>query len=332
MPPLPLLPPSPPPPPPPSPPPASRHPLLLQYYPHVLTLREYALSKLPKTSRIRRRKIAVLGLDAAGKVLTDVERSLGRFLDAVLVGLDKVDADPPADNRWEQWISFSQKNDESYVTLSDGVRGALFSQTEVSIPASHALVVCSRTEPGKQVVDFVIWLLFSRDRRAGGWPSHLLCDGFRKNVNPNQKAQRGGPAPRAGVIPGLFSAHANHRVHMLKQDPWPQVLLLLGQAGERIMIDLLLDCAIFTPIDAGKGNLYQLSGAPIADRQTLAAAGTRKPEGHGLSPCEITFVKSRMLYARAALNARGLVQFGLRHIRRPQLSCPCPPVLWTSAC
>jgi hypothetical protein len=32
-------------------------------------------------------------------------------------------------------------------------------------------------------------------------------------------------------------------------------------------------------------------------------------------PSEIIFVRNRMLYARAALNARGLVQFGFRHIR-----------------
>lgn len=33
-------------------------------------------------------------------------------------------------------------------------------------------------------------------------------------------------------------------------------------------------------------------------------------------PTEIIFVRSRMLYARAALNARGMVHFGLRHIRK----------------
>lgn len=33
-------------------------------------------------------------------------------------------------------------------------------------------------------------------------------------------------------------------------------------------------------------------------------------------PTDINFVRSRMLYARATLNARGLVYFGLRHIRK----------------
>lgn len=33
------------------------------------------------------------------------------------------------------------------------------------------------------------------------------------------------------------------------------------------------------------------------------------------SPAAITFVRNRMFYARAALNAKGRVTFGLRHIR-----------------
>ena len=33
------------------------------------------------------------------------------------------------------------------------------------------------------------------------------------------------------------------------------------------------------------------------------------------SPAAIIFVRNRMFYARAALNAKGKVTFGLRHIR-----------------
>lgn len=32
-------------------------------------------------------------------------------------------------------------------------------------------------------------------------------------------------------------------------------------------------------------------------------------------PSSITFVRNRMMHARAALNAKGEVRFGLRHIR-----------------
>ena len=38
------------------------------------------------------------------------------------------------------------------------------------------------------------------------------------------------------------------------------------------------------------------------------------------NPAEINFVRNRMLYAKAALNAKGEVQFGFRHIRRLPLS------------
>lgn len=49
--------------------------------------------------------------------------------------------------------------------------------------------------------------------------------------------------------------------------------------------------------------------APPVGRAGDAAAFERKPT-------DIHFVRSRMLYARATLNARGLVHFGLRHIRK----------------
>lgn len=122
----------------------------------------------------------------------------------------------------------------------------------------------------------------------------------------------------------MYSVYPNEHVQVLKESPWPQLLMLLGKEGERIMIDLLVDDAIFRAVKAGNDNLYQLSGIPISELEPLAAVankvelppsaatGLRNME---LRPSEISFVRSRMLYARAALNARGLVHFGLRHIR-----------------
>jgi hypothetical protein len=40
-----------------------------------------------------------------------------------------------------------------------------------------------------------------------------------------------------------------------------------------------------------------------------------KPRSVIHTPASITFVRNRMFYARAALNAQGRVKFGLRHIR-----------------
>lgn len=106
-------------------------------------------------------------------------------------------------------------------------------------------------------MDFVIWLLFSKVKTPGTWPKHLLCDGFRRNrgFGPPGQVQNG-----ERNIPGLFALRANPHVERLKQEPWPQLMLLLGQSGERIMMDLLLDCAMFLPVNAGTNNYVQISG------------------------------------------------------------------------
>jgi telomerase reverse transcriptase len=127
----------------------------------------------------------------------------------------------------------------------------------------------------------------------------------------------------------VFSLYPNQHVQMLKESPWPQLLVLLGNAGEKIMIDLLADCSVFTSVKAGHGNLFQLSGESMAElKPTLRASnatGAAASEhvarniaasGTARKPSEIVFAKARMLYARAALNAHGQVQFGLRHIRK----------------
>lgn len=141
------------------------------------------------------------------------------------------------------------------------------------------------------------------------------------------------------TIPGLYRVYDNNRVQTLKQSPWPLLLTLLGKSGESMMMDLLLDCSVFMYIETGKGNYYQISGAyfiirnsgaytdgqiagePVSDLSTVGNADkdqkapSKESSNPEKSPSEINFVRSRMLYARAALNARGLVQFGLRHIR-----------------
>lgn len=112
----------------------------------------------------------------------------------------------------------------------------------------------------EQIVDFVIWLLFSKVKTAGSWPKHLLCDGFRRNrgFGPPLQVRNG-----ERNIPGIFALRPNPHVEALKKEPWPQLLLLLGRSGERIMIDLLVDCAIFMPLNAGVNNYFQISGKHI---------------------------------------------------------------------
>lgn len=58
-------------------------------------------------------------------------------------------------------------------------------------------------------------------------------------------------------------------------------------------------------------------GKPLSELSISSENKAQRPisEPAAKSPSDIIFVRSRMLYARAALNARGLVHFGLRHIR-----------------
>ncbi|KUI62081.1 Telomerase reverse transcriptase [Cytospora mali] len=280
-----------------------KHALLVQYYPEVQTLRQYVLDKLPPTSKIRRKKIAAVGNtepDAAQGSKgnpKDSQAVLTELLDTTFIGthfLPKDVAKAQSDSHFQQWIDYSQKGDDSHVTISGGVASAIHFQSEI--------------------VDFVIWLLFSREKNPSQRPHHLLCDGFRKKVGP---IRQGAPSS----IQDLCSLYFNERVAAIKREPWPQLLALLGKSGESIMINLLLECAIFLHIDAGRSNYYQLSGPPIFECKPLSSLTTPRTRAidkdsipFERKPTEITFVRSRMLYARAALNARGLVHFGLRHI------------------
>jgi telomerase reverse transcriptase len=108
------------------------HALLAQHYAEIGTLRQYVVSKLPASSRLRRKKIALVGQRTSSeKALTEEELALKELLDTTIVA-SREHAGDPKDYRWQHWVSFSQKGDESYVTLSDGLQGSLYSQSEVS--------------------------------------------------------------------------------------------------------------------------------------------------------------------------------------------------------
>lgn len=95
--------------------------------------------KLPGTSRLRRKKIASIGVSSSEDAkVPDIERGLGLLLDTALVGCKGLPDRPErvahaTDTRRQQWTNFTQKGDESHVTLSDGLAGAVFSQNEVCI-------------------------------------------------------------------------------------------------------------------------------------------------------------------------------------------------------
>ncbi|POS72887.1 telomerase reverse transcriptase [Diaporthe helianthi] len=263
-----------------------KHALLAQYYPVTLTLRQYVLKSLPASSKIRRRKIDAVGeadQAAAQDAQTGAQHSdddLARLLDTTLVAAHShptsfKEAQP--DGRFQRWSEYSQKVDDSRVSLSGVASSPEYCQTEI--------------------VDFIIWLLFSRAVGPSARPHHLLCDGFQKHAGPRQQSCS---------VQGLFSVCHNERVAALKQTPWPQLLSLLGRAGEGMMINMLLD---WSPIFESEPIPPQIV-AP-AKPAKLVAGNTTAFER---KPTDIHFVRSRMLYARATLSARGLVHFGLRHI------------------
>jgi hypothetical protein len=99
-----------------------RYSLLSHYYMKVLTLREYLLSKLPATSKKRRKKViyvnSTCGPPSAIGGIVD-QHALAWHLDQTLVGVSE-EAGVYNDERWKQWTSFSQLADYSESTIRSG--------------------------------------------------------------------------------------------------------------------------------------------------------------------------------------------------------------------
>jgi telomerase reverse transcriptase len=50
----------------------------------------------------------------------------------------------------------------------------------------------------------------------------------------------------------------------MKAWPWPNILALMGKAGEGSMVSLVVDCGIFVAVDGGYGTYHQLSGSSMS--------------------------------------------------------------------
>lgn len=103
--------------------------LLVQFYPQVLTLRQYLLSRLPANSKVRKKKIRNVGKNSSPNHTEEDERFCS-FLDQTLVGVTKR-TEVLQDERWKQWNTFSQRADESASTLANLTGVGTFSQSEV---------------------------------------------------------------------------------------------------------------------------------------------------------------------------------------------------------
>ncbi|KAJ5147503.1 hypothetical protein N7526_000855 [Penicillium atrosanguineum] len=207
------------------------HPVISLYYRELLTLRQYLLTHLPVSSKLRRRRIASLASSTA-----EPTSSLAHLLDSTLVGVLKQSTPKVDSERQRDYRAFTQSQSRSILVSTD----------------------TGPTSPQSEVVDFAIESLF---RKAGYQrPEHLLTHGFRRPA-VGQNA--------VDMIPGVVAQFPNHNVRILKEAPWADVLGLLGQSGDEIMIRLLFDCGIFAPIDARRGVYFQLSGLPLSGLQQI---------------------------------------------------------------
>ncbi|KAJ9602431.1 Telomerase reverse transcriptase [Cladophialophora chaetospira] len=254
------------------------HAVLSSFYPKVCTLRSYLLASLPATSRVRRRKLTLFQNDETASLL-----------DTCLVGVLK-----------QSSLSVKEARKLEFVT---------FTQTQYR--ATGANTGRSQQPCIDEIVDFVIWSLFKGDTTKGGRQNHVLCHGLQRGA-VHGDGGRGLPTS----LPGIVQRHPNDNLAALKAAPWSDILRLLGTDADFIFSSLLLDCGIFTSLEAGKDNYLQFSGIPISELPQLQNARSkpsrfRSVESHGLG--SIRFMRHRMLYARPSLNTSGQVKFGLHH-------------------
>ncbi|KAL8795794.1 MAG: hypothetical protein Q9195_001846 [Heterodermia aff. obscurata] len=300
----------------------AQHSTLRLYYPHTVSLTQYLQSRLPSSaSKARLRRLSTLGNGlveplADDSILKstrqearyDTDEKLRSLLNSTLVCYEHK---PTAGNEYleRDYVTFSQ---QSISTTRSSIDEGTASQTEI--------------------IDFAIWRLFHRAYPSTNKPPHILCHGYQR-ARPPRTASEDHCAQTN--IPGIASHYPNAHVTQLKSPVWKKLLTLLGKEGDRIMLDLVLECGLFISIEADQRNYYQISGTPLTELRTMTmrdtveylsterlstiaqpSRTTKTVSKSPRNPAAIYLVRSRMFFARAALNAKGKITFGLRHIRQ----------------
>lgn len=122
--------------------------LLSQFYPEVLTLREYLLVKLPSNSRVRRKKVLSVGRrglvhdDRDIPTTVNADGILGSFLDSTLVGIPH--HSPQGDQRVARWHSFTNQADASELEETTTLLDLGHSQSEVRLVERFYLVATAK--------------------------------------------------------------------------------------------------------------------------------------------------------------------------------------------
>ena len=120
-------------------PPGVEHPVLQRLYPQVLTLRHYLLSRLPPSSKNRRRKLSQLGQPAHARdsaVTRSVDIELAQVLDSALVGVPEetlASSDDDTPQARDKQIDYFTQHLPDCATASTFNAG-YFLQAEVSPP------------------------------------------------------------------------------------------------------------------------------------------------------------------------------------------------------
>lgn len=187
-----------------------------------------------------------------------------------------------------------------------------------------------------QIVDFVVWLLFRAHNSTSGRPRNLLCHGLQRASAP------AGPGDHEGGIttflPGIARYHPNESLDKMKSIPWANLPSLLGADAEVIISSLLLDCGVFTRVNSGTANLFQLSGTPISELPQIQLrlpqpSTSQTARAEKVSIARIRFVRNRILYAKPSFNAGGQIKCGFHHThvlqrcRQPLQRCDAVHIL-----
>ena len=106
-------------------------PLLKQYYHEVLTLRHYLTSRLPKTSKKRRRRLMRYETEP------DQDHAVTSMLDTILVGTTKYVSNEELDKLDNDITVFTQQLSDSDITI--GASTGRLKQAEVGICASDLI-------------------------------------------------------------------------------------------------------------------------------------------------------------------------------------------------
>ncbi|KAI9809920.1 MAG: hypothetical protein M1825_000353 [Sarcosagium campestre] len=263
---------------------STTHRMLLRFYPQVQTLREYILCRLtPDQTNSRRKKINRAA--KAGGIL-------GELLNATLIGHGEQARDIAA-SRQGYFEKYSQQIRNSTASSHEGDGNG--SQTDI--------------------VEFAVLHLFNDVYSGVRNPPHLLCRGYQRSAVPRQVMQNHLLVDR---MPGLVCQSPNTLVTELKGPFWAEVLLIMGKDHDRMMLELLVDCGIFVSIKNGEDNFCQLSGVPLDEQEEIPnldqVVGDQE-ESRSKNPTkpldQVILMRRRMLYAKAAENRKGDVQFGL---------------------